>query len=346
MINKHRLLPIFMSAVLSLTMVIPSYAQTTQGLDEETTRPYVGENTPEEPTAPTDGSGEAVVPTDSCYNLSTSEMKLGPGQTEVLSINDVTTGEAVAITFISDNPEVATVDMGGKVRGEAPGTTIVRVTLIIDGQTAAELQCTVNVVKKKASYSKLRSKLKKLKDSNMEFKDEGSSKSALTLYLFYYNAFKVHPGDRSYGSGDETIIMRPAITAKKDGSSSTASLGINLQSFVEIRSYTSRKYKSMTIAGGGEKIKLSGSTSCRHKTIGSYIRWQVITKGFFKISDDDNLHLDRLDKLKRILEAKKPHITVKDSSVGKKYKCYLTDDGIDSLKKLIKKYRKAIKIYW
>ena len=105
-------------------------------------------------------------------------------------------------------------------------------------------------------------------------------------------------------------------------------------------------FNGMTIAGGGEKIKLSGSTSCRHKTIGSYIRWQVITKGFFKISDDDNLHLDRLDKLKRILEAKKPHITVKDSSVGKKYKCYLTDGGIDSLKKLIKKYKKAIKIYW
>ena len=314
---------IMLTTALTVTTVVPSYAQTSP-----------------------DGTGDTAVPADSCYNLSTTEMTLGPGQSKTLSINDVVTGGAVSITFISDDTNIATVDAGGKIRGEKPGSTSVKATLVIEGQTAAELQCAVSVVKKNASYKKLRTKLKKLKDSNMEFKDEGGSNSALTLYLFDYNAFKVHPGDNSYGSGDETIIMRPAIKAKKDGGSSGVSLGINLQSFVEIRSYTSRKYKTMTIAGGGEKIKLSGSTSCRHKTIGSYIRWQVITKGFFKISDDKNLHLDRLDKLKRILNSKKPHITVKDSSVGKKYKCKLNAGGIDSLKTLIKKYRKAIKVYW
>ena len=346
-----------LATALTLTTIVPSYAQVSSDsiklYDDVETRPYVDDDSsqanssdPGAISAPTAGPEDTSIPADSCYNLSTSEMKLGPGQSETLSINDVVTGEAVSISFISDDTGVATVDVNGKVRGEAPGNTIVRATLIIDGQTAAELQCSVTVSKKNASYSKLRKKLKKLKDSNMEFKDEGNSNSALTLYLFYYNAFKVHPGDKSYGSGDETIIMRPAIKAKKDGGSSSVSIGINLQSFVEIRSYTSRNYKSMTIRGGGEKIKLTGSTSCRHKTIGSYIRWQVITKGFFKISDDKKLHLDRLDKLKRILSSKKPNITVKDSSVGKKYKCKLTEGGIDSLKKLIRKYRKAIKIYW
>ena len=351
------------SAALAMTLVAPSYAQVADKNDDGPTRPYIEDEQTTNPdgTAPDgtnpDGTNPDVtnpdgtnpdgfVPIEGCYTLNTTEMTLGPGQDKLLAVNDLVTGEAVSVAFISDDPSVATVDDAGNVRGEAPGDTAVKVSVIIDGQPYTELQCSVSVKKNTATYKKLRKKLKKQKDSNMEFKDESCEKSVLTLYGFFYRPWKLHPENYTYGSGDETITLFPTITAKKEGGSSTVSLGIKLQSFVEIASYTSRSYKSMTIAGGGEKIKLSGSTTCKHKTIGSYIRWQVKTVGTFKLSDDENLHLDRIDKLKRILESKKPHITVKDPTHNRKYKCYLKEGGIESLKKLLKKYKKVLKVYW
>ncbi|MBO6108369.1 MAG: Ig-like domain-containing protein [Eubacterium sp.] len=278
--------------------------------------------------------------------LSSMGLSLRPGKEETLGVSGVITGDSVDILWSSSDMNVATVTPNGVVRGENPGNAVITVKVLQFGLEVKTMTCIVSVTAKKASFSKLKKKMVSVRGKKMLLTNQGSSQSTLTYFGFFYKAWRLHPENYTYGSGDETIILYPEIIGKKDGSSSKLLLGIKLSSFVEIKNRVSRSFRKLKFAGGGESFTVSGSTSCSHKTIGSYIRWQVRTNGTFYLSSNKNTRLTRIDKLLRILSAKKPKIIVRDTVDGKKYKCVISKDSAKGLKKVIKKYRKLLRVYW
>ncbi|MBO4395326.1 MAG: Ig-like domain-containing protein [Eubacterium sp.] len=314
---------------------------------EPTTAPGTTDPGTEVPVVPTpqviDPSTEPVAES---VSLGAARLDIHPAQKTVLTVCGCVTGSGCDVVMTSTDTRVVTVNNNGNVRGENTGKAKIVVHVLWCGNVVKEMVCDVAVTAKKVSYSNLRKKLSKQKADKMLFADEGSSASTLTLYDGLYWVFKVHPGDYTYGSGDETIYYYPKIIAKKEGDHSILRLGVELRSFVEIKDKVSRSFKTMKFSGGGKTVSISGSTTCRYKTIGSYIRWQIRTQGTFYLSADSNTHLSRLDTLNEILSVKKPVITVKDTVHNRKYKCKITAEQAKNIKKLIKKYKKVLKAFW
>ncbi len=196
---------------------------------------------------------------------------------------------------------------------------------------------------KKVSYKKIRKKLMGKKTHTFLFSDVSTTSSRLTHFGFYYHTWMIaHTG---YGDMNEMIMLYPVINASKDGSSSKLSLGIRLESYIQILNTTSRKYKKMILSGGGKKITISGSTKTRMKIVGQYVKRKYMTKGTFTLSSTKNVREARIEKLKHILSAKNTKITVKDTAKGKTYKCYIDDTNAANMKKLITKYESLLKNY-
>ncbi len=196
---------------------------------------------------------------------------------------------------------------------------------------------------KKVSYKKIRKKLRGQKTLKFSFSDVNKKSSKLTFFGFFFDVWKIpHVG---YGDTNETITMYPTITAKKKGSKSTLSFGIKLRSIVKVISKTKRKFKKMTISGGGEKITISGKTSTRTKRVGEFVKYQVFTTGTFTLSKNTKANISKLEKLDRIMSSNNPMVKIKDSVKGKTYKCDLEKYGSKSMKSFIKKYLKVLKNY-
>ncbi len=317
-----------------------------------------GEPTPLPPDATVDPeTGIPVVPTPAVIDpatepivenvfLGAASIELHPVQQTLLTVSGCVTGSGCDIVMTSTDTKVATVNNNGNIRGENAGKAAIVVDVFWCSNLVKEMICDVTVTAKKVSYSTMKKKLSKQRADKMLFSDEGNSTSALTLYDGLYWVFKVHPGDYTYGSGDETIYFYPKIVAKKEGDHSTLRLGVELRSFVEIKNKVSRSFKTMKFSGGGKSVTISGSTNCRYKTIGSYIRWQIRTQGTFYLSSNSSTHLSRLDTLNEILSVKKPKITVKDSVHNRTYNCKITAEQAKNIKKLVKKYKKLLKAFW
>ena len=196
---------------------------------------------------------------------------------------------------------------------------------------------------KKVSFGKIRKKLKGQSSTTIMYTKNSSKESRLTCYGFYFNVWKIpHVG---YGDEAETITLYPVIKAKKKGSSSTLSLGILFNSNVKVHSKTKRKYKKMTISGGGQKFTISGSTSTKRKHFGEFVGWKIFTKGTFTISKNSKVNLSRLEKLEKIMSSNNPTIKFKDSVKKKTYKCSIGSLGVKNMKSMIKKYKKLLKYY-
>ncbi|MBR6229825.1 MAG: Ig-like domain-containing protein [Eubacterium sp.] len=280
--------------------------------------------------------------------LSEARLSLGLARTKKLEVIGFVSGGACSLEWISSNPDVASVTSGGSVRAESPGEAKITAQIIREGEVVKKLNCDVTVTMKKVPYATIRSKMynNRTKVSGTMFEDKGSNEVHLTMFDFYYRSpIYIYPNDRSYGSPWETIILRPMIYAKRDGGTSTVALGVWLQSIVESVGVMNRSYYKMKFVGGGESFDIDGSTHSRRKTIGQYMKYQLMTNGTFRISVNTGTHLSRLDKLKRILSSKKARIVVKDKAANRTYKCKIDRDHCDMLKKFIKVYKKCLKTY-
>ena len=202
---------------------------------------------------------------------------------------------------------------------------------------------------KNVAYSKIKSKLQKKKTRFLQFEDSGSS-SALTYYGFFYKSWPI----AGYGYGvdqqSDVIILYPTIKAVPQGSSSKLSIGIKFRCNTQVISLTTRKFTRMTIAGGGQKVTISGKTSSRNKPMGQFVRNRIITTGFFTMSRNTAVHESRLKKIIQILGANKVTITFKESTHKKNYKCAISLDSagamlslLDSYQSLLKNYRRKVK---
>ena len=150
-------------------------------------------------------------PDPEAVSLGAVSLSIHPAEVVPLVVGGCVTGAGCEIRMSSSDLSVASVNEKGMVRGENPGTAVITVQVLWIGEAVKEMTCEVTVTSKKIPYKKLRKKLRAQRGSKMMFADEGSSASSLTLYDGLYWVFKVHPGDYTYGSGDETIFCYPKI---------------------------------------------------------------------------------------------------------------------------------------
>ncbi len=113
--------------------------------------------------------------------LLNSEMTLNMGETSVVSYNIVNTESSVTSTFVSSNPNIASVDNNGKVIAIAPGTTTIVVNYTIDGKTRSK-DCKVTVNKSGDVNTDISLTLGNVKDNSWTNKDVEISVSASSIY--------------------------------------------------------------------------------------------------------------------------------------------------------------------
>ncbi len=195
---------------------------------------------------------------------------------------------------------------------------------------------------KKVSYKKIRKKLKGKRTRANEFKDVNKKKSMLISYG-YHKEFKIpHVG---YGDFVENIQLKPTITAKKKGNTSTLSLGMIAYSSVEIRGGTKRKYKKMIISGGGESVTLKGSSSSTHKRLGEFKNYLLKTTAKFTLSKNTSATDEKIEKLARILSSNNLKITVKDSAKKVSRKCGIDSTNSEKMVDILNDYKSLLKKY-
>lgn len=277
------------------------------------------------------------------FAISESSLKLGLGKTKTITSNAIT-GGSVSVVWTSSNSEVASVTDHGKVRAEMPGNTVITASLVMDGVTAAERTCAVTVTKKKVAYSKMRSRIYGNRNKNILFADSGKSKCTLTLFGIY-RSWDINPSAGFWLRGLETITVWPVISATKSGSSSVLTFDIKIQSVLQLRETKYRKFKKVIFTGGGEKVKISGSSTSKLRRYSGSNARLIKTKGTYRISKDSATRYPRLDKLQRIVKSKNAKIKMTDSLHGKTYTIKLTDEKKGHINSMIKKYKKIMKIY-
>ena len=115
-------------------------------------------NNPDSTTPP---SGETTDPDNNgklILILSDTNLVLASGETKKLTVRSSLTGmETSGVLWVTDNPDVATVDTSGKVTGIADGEATITVSTL-DGLTTAECKVTVAskvtqlIIRKKEIY--------------------------------------------------------------------------------------------------------------------------------------------------------------------------------------------------